>query len=258
MSRQVYAETFMQTLAGDGVSLNQRLSDMFARILARQLQEDEQGNISERGAFETLSKVFTFVVAPPSDRPASPMLYTRDRVDAARQDAEQAARDAKGSGDCTIKQPQLDIATQTLTGTEGVRDIFVVEIYSDISDAFARFGQTTIQNYSHADGDVILFVDQNQSPLWTEVAMMTNEVEPQAGNARIKFNTFGPDLGISYAEGAIAGQAQYLQIMGAGTDRPFGVGIENITGVNFELATQQNIELAGGLEAYIAAHISGC
>ncbi|WP_201245704.1 DUF1566 domain-containing protein [Halochromatium salexigens] len=85
---EVYVTTFMQTLAGEGVGLNENLRSIFARILARQLDEEE-GQINEGNAFEQLAKVFTFVASPSGNRPDGPV-YDSTTVEAARNAANAA------------------------------------------------------------------------------------------------------------------------------------------------------------------------
>ena len=70
----LYVTTFMETLAGPGVMLNDNLRWIFASILARQLDISNQ-QVTERDAFEQLARVFTFVASPSGDRPAGPFAY---------------------------------------------------------------------------------------------------------------------------------------------------------------------------------------
>jgi len=89
-ARERYALTFMQALAGDDATLNENLQAIFVRILARQLDEDVTGRVTESGAFAQLVQVFTFVASPLSQRPSSPLAYDSERLQAARDAAEAA------------------------------------------------------------------------------------------------------------------------------------------------------------------------
>lgn len=131
------------------------------------------------------------------------------------------------------------VANQTLTGSPEQTDIFVFSIHADNSGAFAAFGQVRIAQYELRDGDLILLIDeQNQ---WNQLAQITNNVQPQAGNALIEFNH-------DVAETA---HTQSLQILGAQTSGPFGQRLTDIHNVTFVLETAQAIEAAGGVNAYI-------
>ena len=96
-----YATTFMQALAGEEVELNDNLQPIFARILARQL-DDAEGQIEESGAFAQLVQVFTFVASPLDWRPNSPLAYGSAAMDAAR-----AA--AQGVDDATTGRLQITL-----------------------------------------------------------------------------------------------------------------------------------------------------
>ncbi|MEA3642943.1 MAG: DUF1566 domain-containing protein, partial [Lamprobacter sp.] len=98
---EVYVTTFMDSLAGDGVSLNDNLRSIFTRILARQLDEEE-GQIIEGNAFEQLAKVFTFVASPPDNRPPGPV-YDSTTVEAARTAANAAIATTTGSLQVTLE-----------------------------------------------------------------------------------------------------------------------------------------------------------
>ncbi|MCG5526625.1 hypothetical protein LRB11_17115, partial [Ectothiorhodospira haloalkaliphila] len=67
---EAYVNSFLQSLAGEGVELSEQLKGVFARILARQVDVDEDGQVTPKAAFETLGKVFTFVASPAGSRPA--------------------------------------------------------------------------------------------------------------------------------------------------------------------------------------------
>lgn len=104
---EVYVTIFMDSLAGDGVSLNDNLRSIFTRILARQLDEEE-GQITEGNAFEQLAKVFTFVASPPDNRPPGPV-YDSTTVEAARTAANAAIATTTGSLQVTL-QPAAAVA----------------------------------------------------------------------------------------------------------------------------------------------------
>ena len=98
---EAYVTTFMQTLAGADVILNENLRAIFTRILARQLDE-EAGQVNEGNAFEQLAKVFTFVASPPDNRPPGPV-YDAATVDAARTAANAAIATTTGSLQVTLE-----------------------------------------------------------------------------------------------------------------------------------------------------------
>ncbi|MCG5526622.1 hypothetical protein LRB11_17100, partial [Ectothiorhodospira haloalkaliphila] len=67
---QAYVDGFLKALAGEGVELNAQLKGVFSRILSRQVDVDEDGQVTPKPTFETLGKVFTFVSTPAASRPA--------------------------------------------------------------------------------------------------------------------------------------------------------------------------------------------
>ena len=81
---QTFAQNVMQQLAGSDVELNSSLESIFARILSRQVQLDEDGVPQVGDAFKTLLQVFTFVATPAAGggRPTSPFDYG-ERLEAA-------------------------------------------------------------------------------------------------------------------------------------------------------------------------------
>lgn len=106
MKTEVYVDTFMQTLAGNEVELNPRLTDIFSNVLQRQLEEDDSGNIIQKANFETLAQIFTFIATPSTneDRPPTPFAYDADLL----QQTENAAI-AAAAGDA--QAISLDIGT---------------------------------------------------------------------------------------------------------------------------------------------------
>lgn len=93
---QVYVDTFMQSLAGEGVDLNPQLQQIFARILSRQVTVDEETNqVDPAPAFNSLSRVFTYVAtSDPDARPAGgPFGYPFARFEQAQTDGEDAVDD---------------------------------------------------------------------------------------------------------------------------------------------------------------------
>jgi hypothetical protein len=108
--KEAYAKTFMQTLAGgDGIELNPRLAAIFSGVLQRQLEEDDDGNITAKGSFETLAKVFTYISTPQGDRPFPPLTYAPDLLQEARDAADSAAGGGGGGGDDTATPVSVDI-----------------------------------------------------------------------------------------------------------------------------------------------------
>ncbi|MEA3643203.1 MAG: PKD domain-containing protein, partial [Lamprobacter sp.] len=119
-ARERYVTIFMQTLAGEGVILNDSLRQIFTRILMRQLNTDDAGRLIETATFEPLVKVFTFVASSPDQRPSSPSAYTPAAVEAAR-------RAAQGLQDVTDPPPDPEtiapavnpsVSTTTFAATE--------------------------------------------------------------------------------------------------------------------------------------------
>lgn len=106
-ARERYVTAFMQTLAGAQVTFNESLRPIFTRILARQLDE-QQGQLSEGGAFVQLAQVFTFILSPPGNRPAGPF-YEAGAVTAARNAANAAIATTTGSLQVTL-QPAEAVA----------------------------------------------------------------------------------------------------------------------------------------------------
>ncbi|MBK5930898.1 hypothetical protein [Halochromatium salexigens] len=242
-----FAEAAMRHLAGEDVALNEALQSIFARILSRQVTVDEANDsIDIADAFATLLPVFTFVASPPTaeDRPTAPMLYG-ERID----DAIDQAR-AELFGDETDPDPDQvayhslaqGVEQQTLSGTTGQQDVFVVPIREDDSGVFANIGEAVIQDYQQEDGDLILFVGQrNEWASFDEWAPIS--VRPQDGNATLRFDNneqlSAPD------------QLQRLMIEGAETARPYSNAPTDITNVEMAFAAQASLEDAGGLEAYV-------
>ena len=99
-----YATSFMQALAGEGVELNDNLQAIFVRILARQLDEDATGHVTESGAFAQLVQVFTFVASSPDQRPNSPLDYRSAVIEQAREAAQHI-----DNGDATTGNLQVTL-----------------------------------------------------------------------------------------------------------------------------------------------------
>lgn len=124
---------------------------------------------------------------------------------------------------------------QSLQGQSGVKDVFIFNHRYDANGSFADFGQVTLSGYNRAEGDLIVFVDQSNTANIT-ISDFSNYVQPQAGNARIEFNT-NPDGNHAL---------QWLQIMGAQTSgNPFGLTVSDITNVDFVNITQQQVDTVG-------------
>lgn len=86
---QKFVNSFMNKLAGDGVKLPPSLQGVFVKILANQVTVDETTNlVTFASAFETLSKVFTFIATPAVNRPsAGPLSYLPAKFKEAKQAA---------------------------------------------------------------------------------------------------------------------------------------------------------------------------
>lgn len=125
---------------------------------------------------------------------------------------------------------------QALQGTDGVKDIFVLNYSYDLNGGFSSFGQVTINGYNKADGDVIVFVDQNNTENIT-ISDFTNEVQPQAGHAKIIFGIY-PDQDHN---------DQWIKIIGAETQYPFANKVEDIIAVDFVNTTQQHLDTVGSV-----------
>ncbi|SEQ23345.1 surface protein [Ectothiorhodospira magna] len=95
-----FANTFMQSLAGNDIPVNDSLKGVFSRILSRQINVDEEGDVVITPTFETLAKVFTFVISPISDRPAAGPMggYDNDQINAAKEEAQTAFEESLEGG----------------------------------------------------------------------------------------------------------------------------------------------------------------
>lgn len=237
----LYARAYMQALAGEHVALNPSLAEIFARILSRQL-EQEDNDIQFKSAFELMSKVFTFVATPPGSegRPLTPGAYPADRLTAAELAARQVLQGT--SDELVLHHAQNHQEPQHFTGTNGVRDIFAFDITSDVHGPFVHFGQSLIEGYNLADGDLVLFIDQGD--FWADTdAMLADtlpEVQPHDNNALILLNGYPVSVDPS------------LQILGATLANPAGGNsLGDIENVQISLVTHAAITLAGGLQAYV-------
>ncbi|MBK5931713.1 peptidoglycan DD-metalloendopeptidase family protein [Halochromatium salexigens] len=92
---QVYINEFMQSLAGEDVELNPQLQQIFTRILSRQITIDETNQVESSPAFDTLSRVFTYVATKNLDaRPeGGPFGYSSSRIDQAKTRGQEALND---------------------------------------------------------------------------------------------------------------------------------------------------------------------
>jgi len=186
MEKEAYVDTFMQTLAGNGVELNQRLMEIFSNVLQRQLEEDDSGNITPKANFETLVQIFTFVATPGTneDRPVTPLAYGADRL----QEAENAAMAAAGGDAQTIS---LDIGT--FDGSE-----------AEVVDA--------------ADG-AFIFTDDASVESHVEITNFTTDDTIQISNLpagdTYQFVANGNDVDITYNYND-EGTMNYIKLVGVG------------------------------------------
>ncbi|MFP4247972.1 MAG: hypothetical protein ACLFQ1_12435, partial [Halochromatium sp.] len=247
-NRVQFAEAAMRHLAGEEADVTESLQSIFARILSRQVTVDEANEtVDLADAFATLLPVFTFVATPTDDedRPAAPGLYGA-RVEAAIEEAKIALFGEEGDPDpdqVVYHALEQGVEQQTLSGTSGERDVFVVPIEEDANGAFANIGEAVIEDYEADDGDLILFVGQ-QNQWQTFDDWGPTSVQPQEGNATLIFNN---DNALSAPD-----QRQQLMIEGAQTARDFGNTVTDITNVELAFAAQAELDDAGGLEAYVS------
>lgn len=250
-----FAEAAMRGLSNGDASGT--LLGVFARILSRQVSIDtDTGEINlPSGAFDTLLSVFTYVSTPASshNRPDNgPLGFSRSRLEEVKEQAKNEV-DVETPTENPTEEPSdtpylrelVDgEERQAVMGEDGVQDIFIVPIVEDqYNGAFANIGEAVIQNYQQADGDIVLFVGQQNQ--WNAISDMSmTRVEPQGGNAKLIFNN-------DHSQSA-PDQHQSLQIEGAEVSSPFGVTPANITNVDLEFATQASIDAAGGFANYVA------
>ena len=57
-AKVTYAQSFMQEIAGSSTQLSDALSDIFVHILSRQIEEDEQGNLQPKYAFDMIDQAY--------------------------------------------------------------------------------------------------------------------------------------------------------------------------------------------------------
>lgn len=89
LNQRKFVNTLMQTLAGEGVTLNPALSNVFSKILAQQVTlVDNQ--VTFNSAFETLAQVFTFIATPAAERINKSPFYKKADINAALEAAKAA------------------------------------------------------------------------------------------------------------------------------------------------------------------------
>lgn len=147
---QVYVDVFMRSLAGEEVELNPQLQQIFARILSRQVTVDEETNqVDTAPAFDTLSRVFTYVATsdPDARPPGGPFGYPSARFDQAETDGQEAVDDL----DPTNEDPE-DIDLVDLGGTlTDAASFDAGEGAFNLVDNVASASNTEITNFGSDD-----------------------------------------------------------------------------------------------------------
>lgn len=116
---QVYVNALMQSLAGENVGLNPQLQQIFSRILSRQVTVDETDQVEPTGAFDSLSRVFTYVAVINSvERPdGGPFGYSQQALEQAKRAGQEAVNGPNPGGDDREDIGLFDLGG-TLTTTE--------------------------------------------------------------------------------------------------------------------------------------------
>jgi predicted HicB family RNase H-like nuclease len=131
------------------------------------------------------------------------------------------------SGDITAKHTA---DAQTLTGTNGVKDVFVLDYVADANGAFGDFGQVTIANYNKADGDVVRMLNSNTKLTVDSISKFVAGGAIQANNGNAKIN-FADDPSV------LGAAEQSVTMSGVVAPKAFGLVLSDLSSlVNFEFA----------------------